>query len=242
MKLFKTPKSLTLALALLGSSTLLTGCFAFGDNGDVKEPVHSVLQESGDFSVRRYAPVVLAQIKTTGKWDTASNKGFRPLFQYIDGKNTTQTKVAMTSPVLTESDDGKKIPMTAPVLMAQNDSDDSDSQKIPMTAPILMEESNTDASKTWTMSFVMPANFTLENTPQPLNPNVKIVSQPAKKYAVITYSGVANTESRQKNTARLLDWIRAQKMTPVSQATYAGYNAPFVIPAFRRNEVLIEVK
>lgn len=237
MPITKMFKSLGLSLAL-SSAALLNGCFAFGDH-EVKEPEYTLLQEAGEYELRRYAPMILAQIETTGSWDKASRKGFKPLFQYIDGQNTSRTKVAMTSPVLTQSEDGTKIPMTAPVLIEENDGDDSDAQKIPMTAPVLMEEND---EKTWTMSFVMPSNFTLKTTPRPLNPEVKIVKQAAKKYAVIRYSGVADRQSRQEKTKQLLQWIQAQNLTPVSQAAFAGYDAPFVLPAFRRNEVLIEVK
>lgn len=216
MKLLRT----LLALTLVGSFGLLCSCFAFGDNGDVKEPPYTLIQKSGEYEVRRYAPMILAQVAQTGTWDRSSNTSFRDLFRYIDGQNTTNTKVAMTAPVLSASEN---------------------SQKIPMTAPVLMEENTADTQKTWTMSFVMPAAFTLENTPQPLNPKVKIVSRPAQQFAVIRFSGYADVQSREAHTAKLLDWLAGQQLRPIGNPIYAGYNAPFVLPNFRRNEILIEV-
>ncbi|MBF2053333.1 MAG: heme-binding protein [Candidatus Sericytochromatia bacterium] len=235
MKLFKT----LLTLALVSSFGLLCSCFAFGDNGDVKEPPYTLIQQSGEYEVRRYAPMILAQVTRTGSWDRSSNSSFRDLFRYIDGQNTTNTRVAMTTPVLRESENSQKIPMTAPVFIAQDQS--RAAQKIPMTAPVLMEENTADSQKTWTMSFVMPAAFTLENTPQPLNPNVKIVSRPAQQFAVIRFSGYADAQSREVHTAKLLNWLADQQLTPIGDPIYAGYNAPFVLPNFRRNEILIEV-
>ncbi len=245
MKVFNTLKPVALAAMITGSVAVLNSCSVFGNNGDVKEPPYTTVMESGDFEIRRYAPMILAQTTVTGDWDKASSKAFRPLFKYIDGNNSTRTKVAMTSPVFSEKASSEKassekIPMTSPVFM--EDADDADSTKIPMTAPVFMDGNKNAASKTWTMSFVMPADFTLQNTPRPLNPAVNIVEQPAKKYAVLTYNDVANVENRTRKAAELLDWVRTQELTPVSKVTYAGYNPPFTLPAFRRNEVLIEIK
>ena len=237
MKALKKTKFFT--LALLVSSSLLSSCFAFGDNGDVKEPPYTVIQASGDFAVRRYAPMILAQVTTTGRWNRSSNNSFRDLFRYIDGANTTNTKVAMTAPVLRESEKGQKIPMTAPVFIEEQE---KASQKVPMTAPVFIEEDEAQKEKSWTMSFVMPAQFTLENTPKPLNPRVKIVSRPAQKFAVVRFSGIADTQSRQRQTEKLRIWMNKEQLTAVGEPIYAGYNAPFVLPAYRRNEVLIEVK
>lgn len=217
-----TLRNLFLATGLLMS----TACSVFGNNGDVNEPPYTLIQESGPYQVRKYDPMILAQVSTGGTMDKASNKAFRPLFRYIDGNNSTQTKVPMTSPVLQEpeqaSDENTKI-----------------SEKIPMTAPVFM---NTNADQQWTMSFVMPASFTLETTPRPLNPEVKIVEQGARMLAVVTFNGLAGPEERQEKSAEIKLWAAKAGYQTVGDSFYAGYNPPFTLPAYRRNEVLIEVK
>ena len=73
----------------------------------------------------------------------------------------------------------EKIPMTAPVIT---------SQKIPMTAPVVSDAAS--------MSFVMPAGTTREETPDPLDSRVRIVTIPERDIAVIRFSGYAPTGRR----------------------------------------------
>jgi hypothetical protein len=61
--------------------------------------------------------------------------------------------------------------MTSPVV----------SQEIQMTSPVL--------SETGTMAFVMPKEFTLETTPEPLDPHVKIAEIPERLIAALCFSG-----------------------------------------------------
>jgi hypothetical protein len=211
-------------LFLSAGLLMSTACSVFGNNGDVNEPPYTLIQENGPYQVRRYDPMILAQVSASGSMDKASNKAFRPLFNYIDGNNSTQTKVPMTSPVLQEPE-------------AQSDT----SKKIPMTAPVFMN-TNATSDQQWTMSFVMPASFTLQNTPQPLDPKVNIVKQDARMLAVVTFDGLAKPEERQEKGAEVKQWAASAGYTTVGDAFYAGYNPPFTLPAFRRNEMLIEVK
>ena len=59
----------------------------------------------------------------------------------------------------------EKIPMTAPVIT---------SQKIPMTAPVVSDAGS--------MSFVMPAGTKREETPDPLDSRVRIVTLPEREH------------------------------------------------------------
>lgn len=204
-----------LAMASIG----LAGCSVFGNNGEVNEPDYRVLVQDKTYEVRQYDPMVLAQVSTRGEWDKASRQGFRPLFEYIDGANRAQKKVPMTQPVLQQQASGEKIPMTAPVLM----------------------RADTEAQQ-WTMSFVLPQEFTLDSAPRPLNPEVEIVAQPSRKLAVVQFNGVADAELRREKGEELISWASQQGFTPVGTPFYAGYNPPFTLPPFRRNEMLLEVK
>lgn len=217
-------KSKLQSLFLTSGLLLSTACSVFGNNGDVNEPPYTLVQESGAYQVRKYDPMILAQVSARGNMDKASNQAFRALFRYIDGNNSTRTKVPMTSPVLQKPED-----------------DSARSEKIPMTSPVFMN-SNASSEKQWTMSFVMPASFTLESTPQPLNPEIKIVEQGARLLAVVTFSGLASPHVRQEQGAAVKLWAAQAGYHTVGDTFYAGYNPPFTLPAFRRNEVLIEVK
>lgn len=59
-----------------------------------KQP-YSVLERRGKVEVRRYPEHTVAQVRVGGQFDSAGNKGFRPLFDYI-----RQGQVSMTAPVL----------------------------------------------------------------------------------------------------------------------------------------------
>jgi hypothetical protein len=80
-----------------------------------------------------------------------------------------------------------KVKMAAPVV----------SQKIEMTSPVL--------SETDTMAFVMPAEFTPETTPEPLDNRVKIVEIPARSIAVLRFSGGWSESHLEKEKQELMN-------------------------------------
>lgn len=112
------------------------------------------------------------------------------------------------------------------------------SAKIAMTAPVTVVP---EASERWRVHFVMPSQYTLATLPQPNNNAVTLREVPARRYAVLTYSGF-NTESRvQQHTAELLAWLRANKLNPTGPAQLARYDPPWTLPMWRRNEIMFEI-
>jgi hypothetical protein len=105
-----------------------------------------------------------------------------------------------------------------------------------MTAPVGIES----AGNQWTVSFVMPAEYTLASLPKPLDPQVKIREVPAEKRAVITFSGFYNAEKVQEKTQALRDWMKLKNLRPTGEPQFARYNPPWTLPFMRRNEVMIQ--
>ena len=209
-----------------------------------EEPKYVLIEKSESFELRAYAPLIVAEVKVDGDLDAASNQGFRLIAAYIFGKNQVAEKIAMTAPVgIESSDQGKsaKIAMTAPVGIES--SDQGKSAKIAMTAPVGIEsiKSSENAGNQWTVSFVMPAEYTLASLPKPLNPQVKIREVPAEKRAVITFSGFYNEEKVQEKTQALRDWIKLKNLKPSGEPQFARYNPPWTLPFMRRNEIMIQV-
>ena len=64
---------------------------------------YEVLKTFPGFEIRRYPDYLLVQVHTTGEFKQASYSGFYPLLNYISGGNQSETKIAMTAPVLQES-------------------------------------------------------------------------------------------------------------------------------------------
>jgi hypothetical protein len=59
-----------------------------------------VLQTFSDFEVREYQPCVLAEVKVSAHYSTASSVAFSSLFKYISKGNKTSQAIAMTAPVI----------------------------------------------------------------------------------------------------------------------------------------------
>lgn len=204
-------------LFLLSSLFILSSCSVFGINR-VEEAAYKVKLQEDKFEIRQYEDRIIAKTTVNEKdFKEANNKAFRRLGGFIFGKNTKDKKIAMTSPVVIEPKDSQKIKMTSPVFIEKN-------------------------KNKQVMYFVMPSKYTLKTLPRPLDKNVKILKQKGKKMAAIRFSGFFSQEKLEKNTAKLQEWIAAKKLRAVSKPVYAGYNPPWTIPFFKRNEVLIEIK
>ncbi|MES2586605.1 MAG: heme-binding protein [Pseudomonadota bacterium] len=191
-----------------------------------EEPKYVLLEKSEPFELRAYAPQIVAEVSVEGDLDAASNQGFRLIAAYIFGKNQVTEKIAMTAPVGIESSDQNK------------------SAKIAMTAPVGIEASRSpeNTGNQWTVSFVMPSEYTMTSLPRPLNPQVKIREVPPEKRAVITFSGFYNAEKVQEKTQALLDWVRLKNLKTIGEPQFARYNPPWTLPFMRRNEVMIQVQ
>jgi hypothetical protein len=117
-----------------------------------------------------------------------------------------------------------KVKMTAPVV----------SQQIGMTSPVF--------SETDTMAFVMPTEFTLESTPEPLDNRVKIAEIPARLVATLRFSGGWSETHFEKEKQELLNELVTAKIKTKGEAFTMLYNPPFVPGFLRRNEVAIEIE
>jgi hypothetical protein len=116
-----------------------------------------------------------------------------------------------------------KVKMTSPVV----------SQKVEMTSPVL--------SETGTMAFVMPKEYTLETTPEPLNSQVKIAEIPTRLIAALCFSGGWSESHFEKETRELLDTLSEAKIKTKGRVFNMLYNPSFIPGFLRRNEVAVEI-
>jgi hypothetical protein len=184
-----------------------------------EEPKYSVVEKEPPFEVRAYAPMIVAEVQVDGDLDGASGQGFRLIAAYIFGQNQVNEKIAMTAPVNLEGQT-------------------SQSAKIAMTAPVGIESK---AGK-WTVSFVMPAEYTMESIPKPINPQVQLRQIPAVKKAVIGFTGFYNEQKVAEKTLELEQWMKARNLQPSGVPNFARYNPPWTLPFMRRNEVMINLR
>lgn len=210
-----------LYIAAFGALTILlsSGCSIVGIS-NVEEAAYTVVIKDDNFELRDYEPMVVVETTIDDDFENAGNKAFRRLFAYITGNNVANREIAMTAPVIAD-----------PTEM-------SNGMDIAMTAPVVQEYSKGG----WRYAFVLPADFTLETAPKPLADNVKLAKVDGKKVAVIQYSGFWSEENMQDKTSELNEWISSNNLISLSEPRWAGYNPPWTIPFFRRNEVLIDVQ
>ena len=60
-----------------------------------------VLRTYDDFELREYLPCVIAEVKISAQYSTATSSAFASLFNYISKGNKSSEKIAMTAPVIT---------------------------------------------------------------------------------------------------------------------------------------------
>ena len=66
-----------------------------------KQQEFRVLQTYEDFELREYLPCVIAEVKVSANYSTATRSAFSSLFNYISQGNESSQKIAMTAPVIT---------------------------------------------------------------------------------------------------------------------------------------------
>ena len=181
---------------------------------NVETPDYAVSSKSGNLEIREYGPTIVAEATVEGDRDTAIQRGFRIIADYIFGNNLSSTKVAMTAPVMQQP-----------------------SEKIAMTAPVIQQASG----KAWNVRFVMPSKYTMETLPKPVNSKVALIEVPATRFAVIRFSGFAGQGSLDKQETLLRAFMAERSLVAANLPQYAYYNAPWTLPFMRRNEIMIEI-
>ena len=182
--------------------------------GNIERPKYQITSAHDQIEIRQYRPMIVAEVTVQGDREDAIRRGFRLLADYIFGNNTADSKIAMTAPVTQQP--GRKIAMTAPVTQRM-------------------------AGKDWTVHFVMPSEYTLDTLPKPNNQAVTIKQIPAKKFAVIRFSGMHTNENIATHERELRAYLSQTKVTILSAPAYAFYNPPWTLSFLRRNEVMVEI-
>jgi hypothetical protein len=201
---------------ILGIGALIgVGLVAADARAGYEEPAYKVSLTEGNFELRDYPSVVSATVEVQGGRDAAANQAFKILAGYIFGKNVSKKQIAMTVPVTSEAV----------------------SEKIAMTVPVTEEKSGSSMR----MSFYMPAKYTLESLPEPLDKRIQFKQIAARKFAVVRFSGWATEDSIESHTVKLRAFIEKKGLTASADPITAFYNPPWTLPFLRRNEVWIEV-
>lgn len=193
---------------------LLAGCSALGIRGEYEQATYVVVEKlSEQIEIRLYEQrLAVESTVDILNYDDGRNSAFRMLFDYISGNNYAAE-------------------------LASPEGDDTYTQ-VAMTTPV--ETSRTPAGG-MRMRFFLPAEFTLDTAPRPVDPKIRIIQLETQLQAVLRFSGVASESSVEKRVKELFETLEQSPWdTEGEPATYV-YDPPWTIPFFRRNEIVIPV-
>jgi SOUL heme-binding protein len=184
----------------------------------VETPAYEVLRRDGPFELRRYGGYLTANVHVMASgYGQAANAGFNPLADYIFGNNRESGRIAMTAPVSTRRASGQKIAMTAPVTATQSEDG-------------------------YVVSFTMPSEFSMEDLPQPNNPQVRLEVVTPRVIAAVRFGGYVSYRSAAKARAELEAWMDERGLPRAGEPIVAQYDPPWKPWFSRRNEILIPVE
>jgi hypothetical protein len=180
-----------------------------------ERPVFVLVSSAGGIEVRDYAAYVVAETVVTGELEGVGSDAFRLLAGYIFGANDGSRKLAMTAPVTQTK--GEAIAMTAPVTQAPS------------------------GPGAWRVQFMMPSAWTLETLPAPKDPRVTLRALPARRVAVIRYSGTWSRANYEEHLALLRAAMATQGLAGQGAPVWARYDPPMMPWFLRTNEIQLEL-
>lgn len=184
--------------------------------GGIREemPPFELIEKKTGYEIRRYQTQYLAQVQ----YDVSKDTGFT--------SKANEAFWPLFQFISGNNQEKMKISMTAPVIMTQNDEDDQSKR---------------------TMSFIMsPSKFhSLREVPLATNEKIQLIEDKNdREYACITFN---MTMTKERNAEKEKELRQAAEKDGIhlsinpADVRYFGYNSPFTIPYFRRNEIAIPI-
>ena len=198
-----------LAGVAAGAALIGGAAFYYFREKATEEPEFRPLESDGDYQIREYPALTVAETVVEGGRREALDGGFRTLADYIFAK----------------SRDGEKLEMTVPVMQ--------DSHNPMASDPPLFDD---DLEGAWRTRFVMPDGRSASELPATPD-GVQLVELPARKVAVVSFAGRATDELLADQEDRLRGWLARRGESATAEAEYAFYNSPMIPGPLRRNEV-----
>ena len=174
-----------------------------------EEPDYRALASDGDFQIRGYPAMTVAETIVFGPRKQALEQGFRALAGYIFAKTR----------------EGEQLPMTVPVMQDAGD---------PMaTEPPLFDD---ELEGGWRTRFVMPAGRSKADLPEPAE-GVELVELEPRRVGVVSFAGRPGDRGLAEQEDRLRGWLARHGEASEAEPEYAFYNSPVIPGPLRRNEV-----
>ena len=198
-----------MAGAAVGAALLGGAAYYYFRERSQEEPEFRPLETDGDHQIRDYPVLTVAETLINGPRSEALDQGHRILADYLAAK----------------SRDGDELPMLNPVIQ--------DSGAPMASDPPLFDD---DLEGAWRTRFVMPAGRNADDLPDTPE-GVELVELPARKVAVLSFSGRWTDAQLREQEDRLRGWLSKRGVKPRGEPEYAFYNSPMIPGPLRRNEI-----
>ncbi|WP_309602196.1 heme-binding protein [Sphingomonas sp.] len=198
-----------LAGAAVAGAALIGGALYVMQERQTEEPDFRAIRTDGDFQIREYGAITVAETVVQGPRQAALSAGFGIIADYIFAKSRPGETIAMTVPVVQDSGD-------------------------PMASEPPMFDDELEGA--WRTRFVMPAGRTADDLPTPPDA-IELVDLPPRKVAVVSFSGRADDRMLAEAEDRLRGWLARNGEKSAAEPEYAFYNSPMIPGPLRRNEV-----
>jgi hypothetical protein len=113
------------------------------------------------------------------------------------------------------------------------------SRKVAMTAPVVQRQA--PDSRRYVVGFVMPADVSSENLPDPSDSAVRTRPVPAETAATLWFSGRWSRSAHEKRTAQLLAALEVAGLDVVGDPRFARFDPPWTPWFLRRNGVVVPI-
>ncbi len=202
-------KDVLAGAAAVGAALIGGAAIYYYREKQTEEPDYRALASEGDYQIRDYPAMTVAETVVEGPRRQALSDGFGLLANYIFAK----------------SRDGEQLPMTVPVMQDAGD---------PMaTDPPLFDD---DLEGGWRTRFVMPGGREAGDLPDPPE-GIELVEIPPRKVAVVSFAGRPGDRDLAEQEGRLRGWLARRGEASEAEPEYAFYNSPVIPGPLRRNEV-----
>ena len=202
-------KDLVAGAAAVGAALIGGAAFYYYRETQTEEPDYRALASEGDFQIRDYPAMTVAETVVEGPRRQALGNGFRLLADYTFAK----------------SRDGEALPMTVPVMQDAGNPMASD--------PPLFDD---ELQGGWRTRFVMPVGREANELPKPPE-GIELVEIPARKVGVVSFAGRPDDRGLTEQEDRLRGWLARHGEASEAEPEYAFYNSPVIPGPLRRNEV-----
>ena len=198
-----------MAGAAVGAALLGGAAYYYFRERAQEEPEFRALESDGDHQIRDYPALTVAETLVNGPRREALDEGHRILADFLTAK----------------SRDGDELPMLNPVIQ--------DSGAPMASDPPLFDD---DLEGAWRTRVIMPAGLGADELPEPPE-GVELVELPARKVAVVSFSGRWTDALLAEQEDRLRGWLTKRGIKSRGEPEYAFYNSPMIPGPLRRNEI-----